>query len=254
MDAFSYYSIFEAKGFEYLVIIAILLMQIPFLYFLNKRARSKNRVDNPSNKLSIKSLQIPQGLFFSRYHTWTYLERSGSAKVGLDDLLVHITGEVRLGKFVEVGEKIKRGDFLAELVQKEKSLRIYSPIAGKVMEVNPLLNKKPELINTDPYQQGWIFKIKPFSWVTDIHSCFLAEDADMWARQELSRFKDFLAESVVKNSPDPSLVTLQDGGELCDKPLADLPNEIWQEFQLDFLNKKRNCMNRKWVSPSDQDI
>lgn len=254
MNEFSYYNFFGTKGLEYLVIIAFLLLLIPFLYFLNKRARKKNRVDRPSDILSLESLQIPQGLFFSRYHTWTYLERSGSAKVGLDDLLVHITGEVRLGKLVEVGEKIKKGDFLAELVQNEKSLRVYSPIAGKVMEVNPLLNKNPELINTDPYQQGWIFKIKPFSWVTDIHSCFLAEDADMWARQELSRFKDFLAESVVKNSPDPSSVTLQDGGELHDKPLAGLPNEIWQEFQLDFLSKRKNCKSKIWFGQSDQEI
>lgn len=244
MDAFSYNNIFETKGIEYLVIIAFLLLLIPFWFFLNKRAKNRARIGKSTGNLSPESIEIPQGLFFSRYHTWTHLERSGFAKVGLDDLLVRITGEIQLSKVLETGDRIKKGDFLAEFVQNEKTLRIYSPIAGEVVELNPLLNENPELLNTDPYLKGWICKIKPTSWVTDTHSYFLAEDASMWARQELSRFKDFLAESLSKTSPDPSLVVLQDGGELREQPLAELPSEIWQEFQQDFLSKKRPCKNK----------
>jgi len=244
MDAFSYNNIFETKGIEYLVIIAFLLLLIPFWFFLNKRAKNRAQLSKSKGNLSPDSIQIPQGLFFSRYHTWTHLERSGFAKVGLDDLVVRITGEIKLARVLEMGEKIKKGDFLAELVQNDKMLRIYSPISGEVVELNPLLTENPEVLNTDPYSLGWICKIKPTSWVTDTHSYFLAEDANMWARQELTRFKDFLLESVAKISPDPSLVALQDGGELRDQPLAELPNEIWQEFQQDFLSKKRPCKNK----------
>jgi glycine cleavage system H protein len=244
MESFLNNSAFGIKEIEYLVVIAFLILLVPFGYFLNKRARKRAEFAKSGEILTSESIIMPQGLFFSRYHTWTFLERSGSAKVGLDDLLVHITGKVQLRWVLETGEKIRKGDFIAELEQNNKMLRIYSPIAGEVLEVNPLLAQNPELINSDPYQEGWILKIKPFSWVTDIHSCFLAEDADMWARQELLRFKDFLAESVVRNSPDPSLVTLQDGGELCDQPLAHLPNEIWQEFQQDFLSRRRPCKSK----------
>jgi glycine cleavage system H protein len=52
----------------------------------------------------------------------------------------------------------------------------------------------------------------------------------------LERFKDFLASSMAKYSPDPSKIILQDGGELRDQPLSDLPQEIWQDFQQNFLN------------------
>lgn len=241
MKAFYFNNILEIKGIEYLIFIAFLLLLVPFVVFLNKRSKNKAHTEKPTENLSPESIQIPQGLFFSRYHTWTHLERSGFAKVGLDDLLVRITGEVKLGKLTDAGDKIKKGDFMFELVQNGKTLRIYTPIAGEVVALNPLLNKNPELIHDDPYLNGWIYKIKPISWVTDIQSCFLAEDADMWARQELSRFKDFLAESIVKNSPDPSLVALQDGGELRDQPLADLPGEIWQEFQQEFLSQRKLC-------------
>jgi glycine cleavage system H protein len=244
MEGFTYNNIFEMKGIEYLAIVAFFAILIPFWIFLNKEVKTKKHIQKSLGTLTPDSLQIPQGLFFSRFHTWTHLERSGVAKVGLDDLLVHITGEVTLSRLLDSGERIKKGDFLGEIVQNGKQLRVYSPISGEIMETNSLLTKNPELINEDPYLKGWIYKIKPTSWVTDTHSYFLAEDASQWARQELARFKDFLSESIVKYSPDPSSVVLQDGGELRDQPLSELSNEIWQDFQQEFMSKKVLCRRK----------
>jgi glycine cleavage system H protein len=244
MEGFSYNNIFETKGIEYLAIITFFAILIPFWLLLNKQVKNKKQIQKSLGSLSLNSLQIPQGLFFSRFHTWTYLERSGVAKVGLDDLLVHITGEVKLSRILDSGERIKKGDFLGEIVQNDKRLKIYSPISGEIVESNSLLDKNPELMNEDPYQKGWMYKIKPFSWVADTQSYFLAEDASLWAKQELERFKDFLAESIGKYSPDPSSVILQDGGELRDQPLSDFSNEIWQDFQQEFMSKKVLCRRK----------
>jgi len=246
MEGFSYNNIFETKGIEYLAIIAFFAILIPFWLLLNKQVKTKKQLQKSLGSLSLNSLKVPHGLFFSRFHTWTHLEKSGVAKVGLDDLLVHITGEVSLNRLLDSGERIKKGDFLGEIVQNNKRLKIYSPISGEIVEANPMLKKNPELLNEDPYQKGWMYKIKPISWVADTQSYFLAEDASLWARQELERFKDFLAESVVKYSPDPSSLVLQDGGELRDQPLSELPNEVWQDFQQEFMSikvlcKRKNC-------------
>jgi len=217
MDEFTYNNIFETKGMEYLVIIAFFAILIPFWLILNKKIRGKKNLA-ASQHLTSDTLSVPQGVFFNKFHTWTHLDRSGYAKVGLDDLLVRITGVVTFTKLLETGDRIKKGDFIAEVMQNGKALRIYSPISGEIIESNALLGKNPEILNIDPYQKGWIYKIKPYSWVTDTHTYFLAEDANMWARQELVRFKDFVAQSLVKYSPDPSSVVLQDGGELCNEP------------------------------------
>jgi glycine cleavage system H protein len=251
MEGFSYNNIFETKGIEYLAIIAFFAILIPFWLLLNKQVKNKKQLQKSLGNLSPNSLQIPQGLFFSRFHTWTHLERSGVAKVGLDDLLVHITGEVKLSRIIDSGERIKKGDFLAEIVQNDKRLKIYSPISGEIIEANSVLIKNPELLNEDPYQKGWMYKIKPTSWVTDTQSYFLAEDASLWASQELVRFKDFLAGSIGKYSPDPTAVILQDGGELRDQPLSELPDEVWQDFQQDFLSKKVLCRNKKCFRESE---
>lgn len=243
MDGFTYKNIFETKGIEYLVTIIFFLVLIPFWILLNKRVKIKKEIHSLSN-LTANSLKIPQGLFFSRLHTWTHLEKTGVAKVGLDDLLLHITGEVKFNQRIKSGEIVKKGDLLAEIDHKGKLLKIYSPISGEIMEANSMLSNSPELLNEDPYVKGWIFKVKPSSWVADTNSYFLAEDATTWATQELERFKDFLAVSVGKYSPMPSNVILQDGGELVDQPLSELPEEIWQDFQQDFLSKKVLCRKK----------
>jgi glycine cleavage system H protein len=253
MDGFSYHNIFETKGIEYLVIVAFFLILIPFWILLNRRVKVARQSQKSPGVLTASSLQIPQGLFFSRYHTWAHLEKSGVAKIGLDDLLLRITGEVKFSRFVNSGEKIRKGDFLAEIVQKDKVLKIYSPISGEIVEANPMLKVSPELMNEDPYVKGWMYKIKPISWVADTNSYFLAEDATSWSIKELERFKDFLATSIGKYSPEPSGAILQDGGELCDQPLSELPNEVWQDFQQDFLSKKVVCRKIRCVRKMNDD-
>ncbi|MFW6371790.1 MAG: hypothetical protein ACOC10_11370, partial [Bacteroidota bacterium] len=84
---------------------------------------------------------------------------------------------------------------------------------------------------------GWMYSLKPLNWKVDTGSCFLAEDANEWAKSELVRFKDFLAVSTSKATAGSSAVAMQDGGELIEKALAHFPPEVWQEFQKRFLSE-----------------
>ena len=236
MDGFSYTNIFETKGIEYLAIIAFFIILIPFWILLNKQVKISKQIKRIMGVLSANVLKIPQGLFFSKNHTWTHLERSGSAKVGLDDLLLHITGTVNFNQMKNPGDMIRKGDLLTEVDQNGKILRIFSPISGKILASNVLLKDNPELSSEDPYGKGWIYKIKPTNWIAETSSYYLAEEATQWSKTELERFKDFMAHSAGKYGTYPSLAVLQDGGELCDNVLAELPNEVWQDFQKEFLD------------------
>jgi glycine cleavage system H protein len=167
------------------------------------------------------------------------MEKSGTAKVGLDDLLLHITGEVKFGNLKNPGETITRGEVMTEVDQQNKQLRIFSPVSGKIIATNSLLKENPGLLNEDPYGKGWIYKIKPSNWMEEVKSCHFAEEATKWSSNELERFKDFLAVSTKNYSTETSMVILQDGGELCDHTLLSLPNEIWRDFESEFLNLER---------------
>lgn len=236
MDGFSYYNIFDTKGIEYLAVIAFLLLLIPFWLALNKQVKIKDQFRKMLGVLSANNLKVPQGIFYSKNHTWAYLEKSGTAKIGLDDLLVHITGEVRINQLKNVGDDIGKGELLAEIDQNGKSLRIFSPISGKVLDMNPALNVDHGLLNEDPYGKGWIYSIKPSNWLAEIPSFYLADEATDWLKKELERYKDFLAINLRKYSPETSLIILQDGGELSENSLSGLPNGLWQDFQDEFLS------------------
>jgi len=248
MDGFTYHNIFETKGIEYLAILAFFAILVPFWLLLNRRIKTK-QAQRSSGTLNINSLKIPQGLFFSKYHIWSHLGVSGIARVGLDDLLLHMIGEVKFSGIKEQGERIKKGELIAKIDHKGKMLNLYSPISGEILEANPVLTSNPGLLNEDPYVKGWMYKIKPVSWTADTYSYYLAEDATLFSRQELDKFKEFISTSLGKYSPVPTMQILQDGGELLDQPLSELPNDAWLDFQEDFLGKKtfrnRSCkLNR----------
>jgi glycine cleavage system H protein len=236
MNGFNYNNIFETKGIEYLVVIAFLALLIPFWIILNKRAKITGQKGKRPGILTALKLKIPQGIYYSRNHTWTYLEMSGNARIGIDDLLFHLTGEVNFTHLKNPGEKIKKGDLMAEIEHKGKTLRTFSPLSGEVLSTNSMLTDNPELLSEDPYVNGWLYKVKPALWTTETNSYYMAEDATNWLGKELERFKDFLSGSQGRLSPDSARLVLQDGGELTDHTLSDLPGEVWQNFQRDFLN------------------
>ncbi len=236
MDGFSYNNIFETKGIEYLIIIAFLVMIIPFWIIINKRTVMTTAIKQVFGVLSAGILRIPQGLFYSRNHTWAHLEKSGTARLGLDDFLMHITGEVKFRSHINRGDLINKGDLLGEIDQNGKQLKIYSPLSGIIVDSNSLLEESPGVLNDDPYGKGWMYQIKPSKWIAETNSCYLAEEAISWSKKEIERFKDFMASTMKNYSPGTSMLILQDGGELCDRPLSELPDEVWQDFQKSFLN------------------
>ena len=94
MNDFNYYNIFETKGIEYVLTIVFFAILIPFWLVLNRQLKIKEAITS-LGVLTANILRVPKGLFFSRNHTWAHLEKSGLAKIGIDDLLQHLTGEIK---------------------------------------------------------------------------------------------------------------------------------------------------------------
>lgn len=237
MDGFSYSNIFETKGIEYLAIIAFFAILIPFWIILNRKVKISKQIQKSLGILNANILRIPQGLFYNKNHTWAHLEISGVAKVGLDDLLLHITGGVKVKSLKKPGEHVNKGELFAEIDKDGKTLQVLSPISGSIVVTNSLLEEDPDVLNQDPYTLGWIYKIRPTNWIAETNNYYLAHEATNWSKSELDRFKDFMALSMRKYSAEPALITLQDGGELSDSTISEMPNELWQDFQKEFLNQ-----------------
>ncbi|MFA5329817.1 MAG: glycine cleavage system protein H [Prolixibacteraceae bacterium] len=239
MDGFSYHDIFATKGLEYLVIIAFLILLIPFWIVLNKQSVLRQEIQRAFGVLSAKILKVPQGLLFAGNHTWMYMEKSGSAKIGLDDLLLHLTGKVKFTILKNPGEKINKGELLTEIDQDGKLLHIFSPVSGIIADTNSLLKNEVGALNGDPYGRGWIYKIKPTNWIAETSHCHFADEATDWISRELERFKDFLARSMKNSLPENAMIVMQDGGEILDHSLSAMNDVVWKDFQKEFLNPER---------------
>jgi glycine cleavage system H protein len=235
MDGFTYYNLFATKGIEYIIIIAFLLLIIPFWKLLNRPLAVPKKLRSAFSTLSASILRVPQGILFSNNHTWAHMLKSGDARVGLDDLLLHLTGPVKLTMLKNPGTTVSKGEVISEIDHEGKRLIITSPVSGEIIAVNQAVEDNPSVLNSDPYGKGWIYSIRPSEWIAEASGFHFAAEANTWFRKELDRFKDFVAVSVNRYTPATQAVYLQDGGELLDNPLAAMPREIWNDFQEEFL-------------------
>ena len=186
-----------------------------------------------------KKLLAPKGMYFDKSHTWAFMEQDGNIKVGIDDFLQHITGPITSIGMKKPGDIINKGDRLCIIIQKGKQLNIYAPVSGTVMASNGTLLKNSVMINESPFSDGWIYKIEPSNWLREVEFLSMSDKYRTWLSTEFSRLKDFLALSLQANSPGYAQMILQDGGVLKDHVLADLGPEIWEEFQVKFINTAR---------------
>lgn len=105
------------------------------------------------------SSEIPSDLLFRSSHEWARIE-GDTATIGISD---HAQAELTDVVFVElppVGKTVDAGDPTAVVESVKAASDIYSPLSGEVVEVNPAVEGDPSLVNTSPYGEGWIFKIK----------------------------------------------------------------------------------------------
>ena len=104
-------------------------------------------------------MAIPQDLFYAKTHEWVALNE-GVATVGITDFAQSQLSDLTFVELPEVGVEFQAGDEAAVVESVKAAADIYAPVAGEVIEVNDKLEDAPELINNDPFGEGWLFKLK----------------------------------------------------------------------------------------------
>lgn len=234
-DLNTYSNIFDTKGIEYIIIIIFLALLVPFWMKLNQTKILKT-ISEKLEVLTAAIINIPKGIFFCKNHTWAHLEKSGLAKIGLDDFVLKTVGKMKLKNVLKEGDKIKKGDLIGEIIQDNKKLQVFSPISGEIKHLNPVIDESSQIENENSYEQYWMYSIEPSNWQAETQSYYMANTAYDWSMKELQKLKDFIMVSVAKNSPGQAYTTLQEGGELRINPLSELQAEVWNDFQKEFLN------------------
>lgn len=103
---------------------------------------------------------IPGDLKYTKTHEWVRDEGDGVVAVGISDHAQELLGDLVFVELPEVEAELVAGDECAVVESVKAASDIYCPINGEVIEVNEALADAPETINADPYEGGWIFKLK----------------------------------------------------------------------------------------------
>ena len=105
------------------------------------------------------SSKVPADLKYAKSHEWVRVE-GGVATVGISDHAQHELTDVVFVEVPAVGRRVKAGEACAVVESVKTASDIYAPVSGEVIDANKALADKPDLVNSDPYRQGWFFKIK----------------------------------------------------------------------------------------------
>jgi glycine cleavage system H protein len=127
--------------------------------------------------------QVDDDARYSQTHEWAKREEADLYVVGISDHAQGLLGDVVFVELPEVGREVKAGEEISVIESVKAASDIYTPLSGEVIEVNDSLNEQPDLVNSDAFHDGWIFKIKPYDlgeWeemlVADVYSEQVAQE------------------------------------------------------------------------------
>jgi len=108
-------------------------------------------------------MNVKEGLKYSEEHEWIRVE-DGAAYIGVTDFAQSELGEIVYVEVETVGESIAQGEIFGTIEAVKTTSDLYMPVSGKILEFNPKLDEndgdQPDLVNSEPYGEGWIIKIE----------------------------------------------------------------------------------------------
>ncbi|PNK60067.1 glycine cleavage system protein GcvH [Psychrobacter sp. FDAARGOS_221] len=118
---------------------------------------------------------VPSELKYVASHEWLRLEDDGTITVGITDHAQDALGDIVYVELPDVGDTVAVDDEVAVVESVKAASDVYAPITGEVVAINEALEDEPEVINTDPYGDGWMYRIKPDN-VDDYEALLSAEE------------------------------------------------------------------------------
>jgi len=103
---------------------------------------------------------IPGELKYTKSHEWVRINDDGSATIGITDHAQDLMGDMVYIELPEVGDTLETGKECAVVESVKAASDVYAPLDGEILEVNETISESPELINQDPYEDGWMFRLQ----------------------------------------------------------------------------------------------
>ena len=105
-------------------------------------------------------MTFPAELKYTKDHEWIRLESDGTAVVGINDFAQRELGDIVYVDINTIGETINEGELFGTVEAVKTVSDLYLPVSGEILEFNTALEADPDLVNTDPYGEGWMIRVK----------------------------------------------------------------------------------------------
>ena len=127
--------------------------------------------------------QNPPELYYAKTHEWVRREEDGTVTVGITEHAQDALGDVVYVETPEVGDSIAAGDQAGVVESVKAASDIYAPLTGEVVATNEGLEDSPETVNSDAFNDGWFFKLKPQD-VSELDTLMSAEEYEQLCDEE----------------------------------------------------------------------
>lgn len=222
-------TLYSAKMVEYGIAIIFLLLFVPFWKFVQGGVRVPARaVAGASVRRGDEWFPLPSDRLFHRGHAWARPDNDGLVTVGLDDFAAHLVGPMARVSLPAVGTSVGQGEPGWRLVSTdEAAVEMLSPVDGTIAAINTDAADNPQVVSDQPYEQGWLLKVRPSRLRANRTNLLSGQSARLWMRQAVAGLQARMA---------PALGELaQDGGSPLPGMARALDPQDWTRVARVFL-------------------
>ena len=177
----------------------------------------------------INGVSLPMGYYLHSGHTWVKIEDRNNIRIGIDDFASRILGKFTAIETPLMGQQVFQGGNAIHISRNGHKASFLSPVSGVITEVNSQVNKKPDLINHDPYIDGWVLNIYCPNLKQDLKQLMFMNSSNAFMTREVDRLYAFLEEETQ--------LAAADGGRLGADLFGNLPGLSWDRLLKLFIRK-----------------
>ena len=220
--------LFATKGLEYLLVMGYLVVLIGFWRLLMRPpVRTGPAVRRPGHARVGGWFDVRDGIYFHQGHGWAAPDEEGVATVGMDDFAQRLLGVPVAVELPPVGMRLEDGGRGWSRRFGSKSVDMLSPVDGEVVAVNEAVQASPDLVNQDPYERGWLMKVRMPRPETARRNLLSGKLARAWMADTVEKLRAMRTGELG--------VVLPDGGVPVAGFVRMIAPENWDEVAREFL-------------------
>jgi glycine cleavage system H protein len=133
--------------------------------------------------VKVEAYEVPEGLYFSKDFEWVKIE-GDKVRIGITDYAQKSLREIVYAELPSAGSDVKQNDPYGTLESVKAVSDLVAPVSGTILEVNDEVQSKPETLNEDPYEKGWLLVIKPSNLQADLANIMDFNNAVEWHKAQ----------------------------------------------------------------------